>query len=225
MPTTLMPSFKAFKALARSLKAAALPGAPDMALALKHLQESASRQDEGSFLVQTQGFLNRLKSGLEAIEFGQNKEISEHLEKLLSTFGDFIQAAEPKLADDIRQALETEDAEEKKEALLKLLEVDKDNKDKTFAAALAPHLKAFLTPSHLTQQEHRDAIKDRMSESLGELHQRVSDQAIYDPEKAWVMYLFKLIFNVMEMSSAPPLRSSVEKADSPKEKTRFIPMK
>ena len=214
---TLTPSFKAFKALAGSLKAA-MPGAPDMALALKHLQASASQQDEGTFLVQTQGFLNRLKSGLEAIDFNAKPKIAEHLEKLFLTFGDFIQDAEPKLAAAIKEALEKE-VVDKKQPLLKLLEEQK------FAAALAPHLKAFLTPSHLTSQEHTNAIKDRMSESMGELHQRVSDQAIYDPEKAWVMYLFKLIFNVMEMISAPPPRSSVQKDEHHAPKTIRIPMK
>ena len=218
MPKTLMPSFNAFKALAGSLKTA-MPGAPDMALALKHLQASAPRQDEGSFLVQTQSFLNRLQSGLGDIDFESKPKIAEHLEKLLSTFRDFIQGAEPQLAADISEALLTEEAEQKKAALLKLLENQK------FAAALAPHLKAFLTPTHLTQKEHRDAIKDRMSESLGELHQRVSDQAIYDPEKAPWLYCLKLLFNLVEMVSTPPTRSSVQKDDPHAPRTIRIPMK
>jgi hypothetical protein len=221
---TFTPSFKVFKLLTDSLKAA-MPAAPDMASALKalkHLQASASQQDEGAFLVQTQGFLNHLKSGIEAIDFGSQPAIAEHLEKLFSTFGDFIQDAEPKLAADIKAALE---GNEKKDALLKLLDVDKDNKDKTFAAALAPHLKALLTPSHLSRREHRDAIQDRMSESLGELHQRVADQGIYDPEKAPWLYFFKLLFNLVEMVSSPPLRSSVQKDDPHAPKTIRIPMK
>ncbi len=219
MPTTLMPSFNAFKALAGSLRAA-MPGAPDMALELKHLQASASGQDEGAFLVQTQGFLKGLKSRLEAINFARNPAVSGHLDKLLSTFGDFIKRSEPQLAADIKAALAKDaDANAKKAALLKLLE------DQKFAAALAPRLKAFLTPAHLTQEEHRDAIKDRMSESMGELHQRVADQGIYDPEKAPWLYCLKLLFNLVEMVSSPSLRSSVQKDDPHAPKTIRIPMK
>ncbi|MBP6103835.1 MAG: hypothetical protein KBD23_02690 [Gammaproteobacteria bacterium] len=214
--TTLTHSFKAFKALAGSLKAA-MPGASDMALELQHLRASASQQEDGAFLVQIQGFLKRLKSRLETVDLVQNPEIFQHLEKLFSTFGDFIQGAEPQLAADIKAALAQEDAN-KKQALLKLLE------EQQFAAALAPHLKAFFTAPNLTRQEHTDAIKGRMSESMGELHQRVSDQAIYDPEKAPWLYFFKILFNLVEMLSAPPPRSSLQKDKAHAAKPMLIPM-
>ncbi len=215
--TTFTHSFKAFKALAGSLKAA-MPDASDMAFELQHLRASASQQEEGTFLVQTQGFLKRLKLRIdEAVVDNNNPEILKHLEKLFSTFGDFMQGAEPQLAADIKAALAQEGVD-KKQALLKLLEEQK------FAAALGPHLKAFFTAPNLTRQEHVDAIKGRMSESMGELHQRVSDQAIYDPEKAPWLYFFKLLFNLVEMLSAPPLRSSVQKEESHAAKPMLIPM-
>lgn len=203
MTTTLTPSFKAFTALAGSLKAT-LPGAPDMALELKHLLAKASQQEEGAFLVQIQHFLKRLQSSLQTMDVEHNPDVFKHLEKFLSTFGRFIQGVEPTLAADIKTASAT-DAASRKEALLKLLENQK------FYAALAVNLKASFTPSHLNQQEHTDAIKDRMSESLGELHQRAADQSIYDPEKAIWLYALKFLFNLVEMASLPPPRSSVQK--------------
>ncbi len=211
---TLTPSFKAFQALAGRLRLEK-PEAPDMALALKHLLATAPQQDENSFKAKIQGFLIPLKKLLDGMTYHAHPGVFQNLEKLMSNFAHFIKEVEPKLAQDIQVALGKNNVGKKK-ALLKLLAGN------AFSAALAPNLKAFLTPSRLSPKENIDKTLAWAFDSLHQDNEHVASQAAYG-ENAWVRQLLRLLFSMVKMVSAAPLRDSAEHEEQ-HEKERRIPM-